>query len=123
MKNIWFVTHPHQEPTILSKKTCPWNISDKHKRKLIESEHSQYITSINGNIHTGTIYFAGEWGCCSFYRKNLIKSRFKNIHNPIFTELDFIPHVQNTDPFVLGKKFYYTYCKTRAFLRYIYAYF
>lgn len=110
MRNIWFVSHPHVEPTILGKKVCPWNMTTRHKRKLIECEHSQFIRSIDDEINTDTIYFAGEWECCSYYRKNNLKSWFKNIHNPIFTELDSFHCVSNTDPFVLGKKFYYTCC-------------
>ncbi len=115
MRRIWFVSHPDQEPKILSKKICPWNVSSQHKRKLIESKEAHYITTIGGPMCKGTIYFAGEWECCSFFTRNSFStSVFKNIHIPIFTELDSHSKVLNTDPFVLGKKFYYVCCKKRA---------
>lgn len=112
--NIWFVAHPHIEPTALGKRVCYWNISKTHRRKLMRSKDAHYLASDDlKQKNEGDIYFAGEWECCSFYEKNKFyshKSFFKNIHEPIFTEMDSFHRIINTDPFVLGKKFYYVCC-------------
>lgn len=113
MPNIWFVSHPHVEPTYMIKDLCPWNISGNHKRKLICSDGAHYLDNYKSTEKDGIIYFTGEWECCSFFEKNRhfkSGSTFKNVHEPIFTELDSQSSILNTDPFVLGKKFYYVCC-------------
>lgn len=108
---IWFVAHPHRLRSMQGRRYCPWNRTTSHYRKFMQSDSADYLDAF-GNLHKDeTIYFLGEFECCSEVRKNPTTSRYKYIHKPFFTHLDYIPEVLNTDPFVFGDNFYYACCK------------
>ncbi len=108
---IWFLAHPHRFKSMRGRLFCPWNISENHNRKFLFSDSADYLDK-DGNLYKGkSIYFLGEFECCSEVRVNPTTSRYKYIHTPFFTDLDYLPEVLNTDPFVFGDRFYYGCCK------------
>lgn len=107
-------------PGIFIKK---WN-SDKHKRKYVRTK-AKYIKNViekhKYEISEGYVDFWGEWEAESVAQKlqyehvNLYRDQYPEyIHFPFYT--DYTKYInkselQNTDPFVFDKRFYYTCCK------------
>jgi hypothetical protein len=88
----------------------PWN-KEEHKRKFLKSS-GRYVSE-DGKVCDEKLLFWGEWESQSSFER--IRSPIFNgpryIHEPFYREPASYDGLQNTDPFVFGKNFYYTVCQ------------
>jgi hypothetical protein len=104
--------HPGGEHRIGPNDHTPWNAGD-HRRKFIKAD-GQILDDRDGGIREGPLVCWAEWEAPS----TLIK-RFEqkiehpgSVVEPVFSGT--VPSegkVQNTDPYIFGNQFLYTYCK------------
>lgn len=104
--------HPGSEHRVGPNGRTPWN-AGAHRRKFIKA-HGRILDDLTGAIREGQLVCWAEWEAPS----TLIK-RFeqKTDHPRAVVEPRFsgsIPiegKIQNTDPYIFGDQFLYTYCK------------
>jgi hypothetical protein len=91
-----------------------WNTKNhRHKRKFLK-QAGKYI--IDAKVEKGEMCFWGEWEPESIVHKigDPIHRGPRFIHKPYY----FVPksyyRLQNTDPFVFGEQFHYTWCQQRT---------
>lgn len=88
-----------------------------HKRKFMEAP-GEWMDSLDAPPRQGHIRFWGEWEADSTVRPSgeTAHGAPRWIHTPFFEGPERAPAgkvPQNTDPFVFGNRFLYTFCKQR----------
>ena len=109
---IWFVSHRYAAPPTndFVGNLCLWNRNGNHHRKLIEWHGATVIDSNNAAHIEQDINFIGEWECSSNFMHNGGKGLFNRTHTPNYTQHDRSIVCMNTDPYVFGRKFYWSCC-------------
>ncbi len=104
--------HPGGEHTPDNGLIREWN-RNKHKRKFLR-QSGKYIA--DGEVEEGEIVFWGEWEPESKAEKveNPIIHGPHYIHKPYYVVPKSYDGLQNTDPFVFGGQFHYTWCQQRT---------
>jgi hypothetical protein len=89
-----------------------WN-RNKHKRKFLR-QAGKYIAG--GKVEKGEMVFWGEWEPESKAERieNPIIHGPHYIHKPYYVGPKSYDGLQNTDPFVFGEQFHYTWCQQRT---------
>ena len=89
-----------------------WNRSD-HKRKFLKQTGS-YVA--DARVEKGQMLFWGEWEPESRVERKIddpIPRGPRFIYEPYYVMPKSYDGLQNTDPFVFGKQFHYTWCQQR----------
>lgn len=87
----------------------------EHKRKFMRAPGA-WREQIDGTTHSGTIRFWGEWEADSNVTDvaDRVPGGPQWLHEPYFEGAENAPREavpQNTDPFVFGERFFYTFCR------------
>lgn len=86
-----------------------WNTS-QHRRKFLKQAGS-YVSG--GKVHNGLMLFWGEWEAESRVQRKIVDPvphGPEYIYEPYYVVPKSYDKLQNTDPFVFGKQFHYTFC-------------
>jgi hypothetical protein len=94
----------------------PWGRADQDHLRAFMHADGEWLDAPSGSCSRGTMAFWGEWEGASAVSAVESKRRAepRYIHRPLRTSppgrANGVPP-QNTDPFVFGERFLYTYCK------------
>lgn len=92
-----------------------------HRRKFLSCE-GQYMTSLDSNPINDKVMFWGEWEPPSSFKRIIYPNMGIAddlpcyVHTPQISHVPEVEPVLNTDPYVLGKAFYYSCCQQKRLL-------